>query len=182
MQGATIERHEESGLWGVRWTVEKFDADLAEYLREFGDTPEAYARFHRENSPTERLVRDGNLLVNVGIQKLLDALIGTAITAFSNANARIGVGDSTTAAAATQTDLQAATNKLRKGMDATFPNRTAQTMSWKSSFTSGEANFAWQEWAIFNAAAAGDMLNRKVESLGTKATGTWTLQGDVTIS
>lgn len=181
---AVIERIGESGaLWGVKWTLEKFESDLADYLREFGHGIEAYERFHRENSPIERRVIDGNLLVNNGIQIMLDALIGTGITAFSNANSRIGVGDSTTAAAATQTDLQAATNKLRKAMDATFPSRASQTMSWKSSFTSAEANFAWQEWGIFNAASgATSMLNRKVESLGTKTTGTWTLQGDVTVS
>jgi hypothetical protein len=180
---AMIERAGEAGLWGVHWTLEKFDADLEDYLREFGHTEEAYRRFHREHSPFERREIDGNLLVNNGIQIMLDALIGTGITAFSNANARIGVGDSSTAAAATQTDLQAATNKLRKAMDATFPSRANQTMSWKSSFTSGEANFAWAEWGIFNAASgATSMLNRKVEALGTKSTGTWTLQGDVTIS
>lgn len=172
----------EGGIWAVRWTCEKFDADLDLYLDEFGNTEEAYLRFHRENSPYEVNVIDGNLLVNVGIQLMLDSLIGTAVTAFSNANARIGVGDSTTAAAATQTDLQAATNKLRKAMDATFPSRVNQTMSWKASFTSAEANFAWQEWIIANAATSPTILNRKVESLGTKTTGTWTLQGDVTIT
>jgi hypothetical protein len=181
--GMAVEQIGDRGLWGVKWTLEKFDADLDDYLREFGHGVEAYERFHRENSPYERRVIEGNLLVNNGIQLMLDALTGTAITAFSNANARIGVGDSTTAAAASQTDLQAATNKLRKVMDATFPSRAAQTTSWKSSFTSAEANFAWQEWAIFNAASgATSMLNRKVESLGTKSTGTWTLQGDVTIT
>jgi hypothetical protein len=178
--GMKAERRE-SGVWAIRWTCEKFVADLADYLREFGDTEEAYVRFHRENSPYERREIDGNLLLNVGIALMLDLLIGAGGTVFSNANARIGVGDSSTAAAATQTDLQAASNKLRKAMDATFPSRVAQTMSWKSSFTTAEANFAWQEWIIANAAASPSVLNRKVESLGTKTTGTWTLQGDVSI-
>lgn len=173
----------ESIAWSVGWTCEKFDADLGLWLAEFGVTEEAFDRFHRENSPRERLHVEGNLLVTNGLQLLEDALIGVAITAFSNANARIGVGDSSTAAAVGQTDLQAATNKLRKAMDATFPSRTGTTLSFKSSFTSGEANFAWNEWAIFNAASgATSMLNRKVESLGTKSSGTWTLQGDVTIA
>lgn len=167
--------------WAVLTTVERFDADLEEYLGRYG--PDAYARFHRDHKAYDGEQIVGNILVNNGIQLLEDALIGTAITAFSNANARIGVGDSSTAAAASQTDLQAATNKLRKGMDATFPSRASQTLSFKSSFTGAEANYAWAEWAIFNAASgATSMLNRKVESLGTKSSGTWTLQVDITIS
>ncbi len=126
--------------------------------------------------------RVGNLLLNEGIQTLLDLLIGAGGTVFNNANARIGVGDSTTAEAATQTDLQAGVNKLYKGMNATYPSRVAQTVSWQADFTSGEANFAWQEWTIDNGAGAGINLNRKVQSFGTKATGTWTLTGSVTLS
>jgi hypothetical protein len=173
----------DGGMWAIRWTLEKFEGDLEDYLLEFGHGEEAYRRFHRENTPYERKLIEGNLFVNNGIQIMLDAFIGTSITAFSNANARIGVGDSNTAATATQTDLQAATNKLRKGMDATFPSRASQTMSWKASFTGAEALFAWQEWGIFNAASgAASMFNRKVESLGTHSSGTWTLQGDGTIT
>lgn len=170
------------GKWAVKWTLRKYHEDLQDWIDRYGKA-EGERRFAEECQPYETREIKGNILVNNGIQLMLDALIGTAITAFSNANARIGVGDSSTTAAATQTDLQAATNKLRKAMDATFPSRTNQTMTWKSSFTSGEANFAWNEWAIFNAASgATSMLNRKVESLGTKTTGTWTLQADVTIS
>lgn len=172
----------DKGKWGITWTVRKYAEDLAEWQAEFGPV-EGQRRFEAECQPYEERVIEGNLLVNVGIQNMLDALIGTAITAFSNANARIGVGDSATAAAASQTDLQAATNKLRKAMDATFPSRAAQTMTWKSSFTSGEANWVWNEWAIFSGVTPNvGMLNRKVESLGTKTTGTWTLQADVTIT
>ncbi len=177
-----VSRRPESGLWMASWVCEKFNADLDDYYKEFGDRSEAERRFHRENTPFERINVPGNLLLSVGIQVMLDALIGTAVTAFSNANARIGVGDSATAAAASQTDLQAATNKLRKAMDATFPSRVNQTMSWKSSFTAAEANWVWNEWIIANAATSPSVLNRKVESLGTKTTGTWTLQGDVTIT
>ena len=53
----------------------------------------------------------GNIMVNGGLQAMIDALIGGTITAYSNANAYLGVGDSSTAEGASQTDLQAATNK-----------------------------------------------------------------------
>lgn len=127
--------------------------------------------------------RYGNLLLNEGIQELWDlAIAAGGTTAYNNANADMGVGDSTTAAAATQTDLQAATNKLFKAMVATYPQRTNQTVDFRSDFTSGEANFAWEEWGVRNGNTRNKNLNRKVQNLGTKSTGTWTLTGSVTIT
>ena len=108
-------------------------------------------------------------LTNAGRDVIAAMIIGESTTDFTNANANIGVGDSITAFAVTQTDLQAATNKLRKAMDATYPTRAANVLTFRATFTTTEANFAWQEWAVFNAATAGAMLNRKVEALGTKA-------------
>jgi hypothetical protein len=95
-------------------------------------------------------------------------VVGGGGTAFNNANAYLGVGDSTTAFSAGHTDLQAATNKLRKGMDATYPQVAANVQTFRATFSTAEANFAWQEWGIFNASSGGTMMNRKVESLGTK--------------
>ena len=47
----------------------------------------------------------------------------------------------------------------------------------------GTGTFVWNEWAIFNAAAAGTMLNRKVEAVGTKPAGElWTLEVGIVIS
>lgn len=165
------------GTWGVRYRLEKRHEVIDEYVPDI--TSE---QFHEIFDPYEVIEGEGNILVNSGIQLLLDLLIGAGGTVFSNANAHIGVGDSTTAAAAGQTDLQAATNKLRKAMEATFPSRASQTLTFKSVFGTGDANFAWQEWAIFNDASAGAMLNRKVESFGTKSGGTWTFTVTITIS
>lgn len=125
----------------------------------------------------------GNLLLNEGIQQMLDLLTGAVTTnKFDNANSRIGVGDSSTAEAATQTDLQAATNKTYKAMNATFPSRANQTVSFQSDFTTAEANYVWNEWMVDNGSGPLKSLNRKVASLGTKTTGTWTLTGTITIS
>ena len=95
-------------------------------------------------------------------------VVAGSLTAYSNANSYIGVGDSSTAFAAAQTDLQASTNKLRKGMDATYPTVATNVLTFRSTFGTAEANWAWNEWGIFNASSAGTMLSRKVESLGTK--------------
>ena len=64
------------------------------------------------------------------------------------------------------------------------PTHSAQTQttSWQSDFLTAEANWAWNEWSIRNQAAADKNINRKVQSLGTKASGTWTLTGQVTLS
>jgi hypothetical protein len=95
--------------------------------------------------------------------------IRTAATPlFDNANSYIGVGDSSTAFSAAQTDLVAAANKMRKAMDSTYPTIATNVLVFRSTFATGDANWAWQEWGVFNAAAAGTMMSRKVESLGTK--------------
>lgn len=121
-------------------------------------------------------------LTNVGRNIIAAAIIGDSYTAFSNANARIGVGDSNTAFDPTQTDLQAATNKVRQAMEATYPQRATNVITFRALFGTGSGNFAWQEWAIFDAAAAGNMLSRKVASLGTKnSSQSWQFDGVITV-
>lgn len=99
---------------------------------------------------------------------MVQAAIGATPTFFNNANSYIGVGDSTTTFASSQTDLQASTNKVRVAMDATYPSGGSNVITFRATFGTGSANFAWQEWGTFNASSAGTMLSRKVESLGTK--------------
>ena len=100
------------------------------------------------------------------VNVMAPALIGAAYTAFNNANARLGVGTSTTAHAIGQTDLLG--TSFRKAMDAGFPTNSSGTLTFKATFGTTEANFAWNEWGVFNAGSGGTMLNRKVQSLGTK--------------
>lgn len=110
-------------------------------------------------------------------------VIGETVTEFNNANAHIGVGDSSTAFSATQTDLQAASNKFRKAMDATYPTRATNVLTFRATFQTTEANFAWNEWGVFNASSGGTMFNRKVESLGTKAvTQSWQFTVTLTVT
>lgn len=167
-------------------TVEKRDERYDEYvamLRDRGRTlAEAQARAAREIVPYEVVVGDYNAMVDNGINALLLLLVGGGGTAFNNANAYLGVGDSNTAWNTTQTDLVAASNKVRSAMKATYPTTGTKKQTFASDFTSGQANWVWNEWAVFNAAAAGTMLSRKVESLGTKSSGTWTLTVDWSLS
>jgi len=92
-------------------------------------------------------------------------------------------GDSTTAFSIDQVDLQAASNKIRKAMDAGYPMTSANVITLQSTYASTEANFPWQEWGIMNAAVAGVMLNRKVEYNGTKLAGqVWIFQTQLTVN
>jgi hypothetical protein len=154
----------DGGRWQPKWTIEKYHSGDA--------TPYAVETI------------DGNLLLTEGITELLKLLTGAAgTTAFNNANARLGVGDSTTAAANSQTDLQAATNKTYKAMDTGYPTVANNVVTFKSTFAETEANYAWQEYVVDNGATAGKTLNRKVEAHGTKASGDiWVLTLTVTIS
>jgi len=178
--GASLVAHQPV-MWRARWKLEKRHGDWNGEQIDAGLAPEPY----------EVIEQEGNLLMYGGASCLWEALIGNgtgtagqSLTFFDNSNAAIGVGDDNTAAAADQTDLQAATNKLRKAMDATYPDHTdgagsgAEDITFRSTFGTSEANYAWAEWGIFNSpsAATGRMLNRKVQAMGTKASGaSWTL-------
>lgn len=108
-------------------------------------------------------------LVNAFRDFMALAATGGAVTAFNTANAHICVGNGTAAFAATQTDLQGA-SKARKAMDATYPQVAGGVMTFRSTFGTADANFAWEELAVANASAAGTIMNREVENNGTKAT------------
>jgi hypothetical protein len=170
-------------VWRAKWQVDKFRA--YDIVKAGLDPAIAQAReiLIAGVDPYAVYKGAGNLLMYGGASCLWQCLIGNgtasagqALTYFNNAQAALGVGDSSTAAVATQTDLQAVTNKLRKAMDATYPVHTDATSSgaasiqFKSTFATGDANFAWEEWIVANSATngTGRALNRKVESLGTK--------------
>lgn len=120
-------------------------------------------------------------LTTAGVNYLASLITGSGVF-FNSANARIGVGNGATAFTASQTDLQGA-NKIRKAMDAGYPILAAPKVTFKSTFAPSEANFAWAEWAVFNAATGGVMLNRVVESNGTKQSNqTWVLEVEITFA
>lgn len=108
-------------------------------------------------------------LTDAGKYFIAGTVVGESTLDFNNANAYIGVGNSSGTFAASQVDLQGG-SKTRKGMDAGYPTRTSGSiMTFRSTFSTSEANYDWLEWGVFNGTSAtGTMLNRKVEQLGTK--------------
>jgi hypothetical protein len=165
----------DSATHHTTWRLMKFHEDIEPYR---GREPEFYARF----KPYEVIEGEGNVFTSAGVGLMLDLLMGAGGTVFSAANARVGVGDSSTAENASQTDLLGS-NKLRKAMDATWPSRSGVVLSFQSSFGSTDANFTWNEWGIFNSASGATMFNRKAQSFGTKASGTtWALQIAISVT
>jgi hypothetical protein len=75
-------------------------------------------------------------------------------------------------------------------MDATYPTDSgAGVLTFRSTFALADANFAWNEWGVFNAIGTGSpptggtMLNRKQEALGTKAaTQSWQFTVTLTLT
>lgn len=136
------------------------------------------------NESYEQVTFLENILLNEGITEALKLIGGITATAFSNANAYLGVGDSSTAESAAHTGLQAVTNKLYKAMEATYPQVSGSTITWRSVFGSTDANYAWNEFTIANGNSDASVnLNRKVSAQGTKASGqTWTFDLVLTLS
>jgi hypothetical protein len=111
--------------WKVLSIVETFPyVDINWHRRRFGKA-DGERRFLEGYRPSMVEYFHDNLVLYGGASVLFECLIGNggagALTYFSNANAQIGVGDSSAVEAYTQTDLQASTNKTYKPMDATYP-------------------------------------------------------------
>lgn len=166
--------------WKCKFKVEKRQGDI-----DLCQTPAQRLAFLEEVKPFEIIEGEDNCLLNSGINEMWDLVTGVVSGAnhiYDNAAAQIGVGDSSTATNATQSDLQAPSNKTYKGMEATFPTSTSQKATFKSSFGSSDANYTWNEWVIKHSTSA-KCLNRKVDTMGTKASGTtWTLEVSITLS
>lgn len=124
----------------------------------------------------------GNLLLRGGASLIWETLRGAGTTAstaakkYFNATAALGVGNSTVAAAATQTALQGGSQSF-KALTGGFPTHTtgstAATVAdivYKSTWGTGEGNFAWNEFGLANKASTANrrLLNRKVQALITK--------------
>lgn len=159
---------------------EKLEANSIWRIRKFRN-----GKDYKRNRPYEVKMFRGNCLLNEGINELWTILCSAGGTKWDNTNAYLGVGDSAADENATQTGLQAVTNKLYKAMDETYPTYGSnQKATWQATFGADDANFAWNEFTVSNSNSdAGKNLNRKVEYKGTKVSGNvWELTLTITIS
>ncbi len=181
--------------WAPRVQVDKYDKQAVAWLTaQLGRSPLGADYEAASITPYEVIEREGNLLTTAGLQRLTNLLIGAGGQALTATAARLGVGNSSTAAAVGQTDLQAAAgvaNRYFMPMDATYPTAVNGVVTLKSTFASADGNFVWAEWAsdigtptvVAGAVVSATLLNRAVQALGTKASGSsWVLTASITIS
>lgn len=182
--------------WIPRARVDKYEQSAVEWVeRQSGilapdaNTIEAYGV-----RPYESIEVDGNLLTTAGLTRLTNLLTAGGGQALTNTSTRLGVGNGAGTAAVGDTDLSAvagAANRWFQVMDATFPSASAAVVTFKSTFATGDGNFAWNEWGldigtppVTSAATVNAVLfNHKTSAaLGTKASGSWALTVTVTFS
>lgn len=135
----------------------------------------------RASTPYE-VVRADNLLLTAGATFVLQRMTSDSPTKIDGTTGRMCVGDGTAAVTAGQTDLQAATNKLRKVFDA-VPSVSGNQLQAVTTFLTSEANFHWQELALANAASGATVVNRFLQDIGTKTSALqWILTITITLT
>lgn len=171
-------------MWNTRWQIDKWrdPSGEVEKLCKQGLTLEEVRRIY-PHLFIESLNFKGNVALNEGLQQLIDVIGGiSSPTLWDNTNARVGVGNSNTAAQATDTGLLGGSTAFAS-MDGGYPQRSNQTASWKGTFGDGVAEFAWEEFTVDNGAVGDVNLNRYVTSKGTKGSGeTWVLTVEIAFS
>ncbi len=190
MQARIIKYHPES--------VSRITRDLMH-----GHEPTGFHLRHFEEvglaEPDEVMEAPGNLLVTGGLNRITNLIIGGGGVALAHADAVVGVGTSTTAATVSDTALGGdgnASTAYYQQADSSYPTQSNGIITVNCTFQSGVANFAWNEWcwaidsgtitAGATLASTGTsplMLNHKVQSLGTKVSGSiWTLSATLTLA
>lgn len=190
--------------WKIAARVDKFDLDAAARARRFFGLEEWQEPSGEQllalAAPYETVVEEGNLLTRQGLRRLMDRLAGTASNqALDATHCRIGVGNSSTAAVNTDTDLGAAAgsaNRQFKLVDSVTVGSGASSgvITIVATFSTSLANFAWAEWGIDGGTADGTtvtsegnttpgLCNHKITSLGTKtSSATWVFTITITIT
>ncbi len=194
---ATVDVRDDRPLWRAHACVEKFSPDQAEWL--LARLP-AQRRPQRADfaaygiTPDDVAEAANNLITTAGLTRITSLIIAGGGQAATNTASRLGAGNGSTAAAVGDTDLSAAAgsaNRWFQIMDATYPQVAAGVITFRATFASGDGNFAWNEWGVdigtptvsSGNTVAATLLNRKVATLGTKASGAvWTLTATLTLS
>ena len=157
---------------------------------DFAITPEQFAELGIRPYETSQVV--GNLITNAGWTRLMNLLTNQGATqAFDATHTRIGVGNSNTAEAYTDTDLGAAAGSANRWFQLVSGAGTlgTRTLSFSATFGTADGNFAWNEFGLDQGTASGNTVtavffNHKASiSQGTKASGqTWTATATLTFS
>lgn len=190
--------------WDMQAQVIKYHPETVQRLTaQMGHEPTGYHLRHLEAlgqlAPDEVTDVAGNILVTTGLGRVTNLIIGGGGTPLAHADTIVGVGTSTTTAVVGDTALGgdgSGTTAYYQQADSSYPTQAAGVLTCQCTYGTGVANFAWQEWcwaiasgtltAGSTLASVGTtpiMLNHKVQSLGTKASGSiWTLAATLTLA
>ncbi len=182
----------ESIRWQAHMRVAKYDerASLKALRRGFerpGDDDFAELGIR----PFEVVNTPGNLLTTAGLGRIATLINAGTGNLISSTTARVGAGNSNTAETIGQTDLQAAAGSTNRWFQTCTVTIPSNVWTFVAVFGTADGNFSWSEWGIDIGTAtvssgntvSAVLLNRKVASNGTKASGqTWTATATITIS
>jgi hypothetical protein len=186
------------------WTVERWNEEQTDWAMEHLDSLMQY-RVQREGFRLDGsafhamkirpyLVTEvvGNLITNAGWTRLMNLLTAQSATqALDATHARIGVGNSNTAEAYTDTDLGAAAGSANRWFQLVSGAGTlgTRTLAFSATFGTADGNFAWNEFGLDFGTANGNtvtapLFNHKASiAQGTKASGqTWTATATLTFT
>ena len=178
--------------WSPRLVIRKYDERATRKAERWGfyrPTDEDFAELGLR--PFEERVTVGNLLTTAGLGRIATLVTAGTGNLISSTTARVGAGNSATAEAVGQTDLQAAAGSANRWFQTCTVTIPSNVWTFAATFASADGNFSWAEWGIDIGTAtvtSGNtvnavLLNRKVASNGTKASGqTWNATATVTIS
>jgi hypothetical protein len=179
------------------WRVDRYDASQTAWVvRKTGIEAPQPEDFQRLNvTPYSTTTVTGNLITNAGWTRLMNLLTSQGGTqALDATHTRIGVGDSNTAEAYTDTDLGAIAGSTHRWFQPVSGAGTlgTRTLAFSAAFGGSDGNFAWNEFcldATSSAAAAGNTVGALLFNhtagiaQGTKVSGqTWTATATITFS
>lgn len=123
-------------------------------------------------------------LVRVGRDRIAGLMVGTETCHWGDAKATIWVASSTAAHSGATTWLNSA--GVAATMEAGFPAIASNIIQFRGVYSTAQANFQWEQWAINTATAsgAGVLMNIAAQQvLGTKTSAqSWQLTACVSVT
>jgi hypothetical protein len=187
----------ERAVGTTHWRVDRWDADQTRWVKTctglVAPTADDFRRLKVASYRTTELV--GNLITNAGWTRLMNLLTAQGGTQALSATAtRIGVGNSNTAEAYTDTDLGASAGSSNRYFQPVSGAGSlgTRTLAFSATFGTSDGNFAWNEFGIdvgTPTVSGGTTVNALLFNhkagiaQGTKASGqTWTATATLTFS